>query len=107
MNPPGNGFTVAKCDRCGALHFPARLICPRCGNDRWIDERIYEAVIEESTTLAHVAGADDQPVRHLATARSADGLRLVVGLDAPLPDGARVTLIDRDGAPIARPVNRL
>jgi uncharacterized protein len=103
VKQPRDGFTVAKCGRCDALHFPPRLICPRCGSDQWIGEQLYEAVIEEATTLAHIAGADDQPARYLATARAARGLRLIVGLDTPLPEGTRVVLSDADGAPIARP----
>jgi uncharacterized OB-fold protein len=103
MKQPRDGFTVAKCGRCDALHFPLRLICPRCGGDQWIGEQLYEAVIEESTTLAHVPGADNQPDRYLATARAASGLCLVVGLESPLPEGTRVALSDTGGAPIARP----
>ena len=106
MNASRRGFMVAKCNRCGALYFPRRLICRRCGGDAWTDERLHDAVIEESTTVAHVAGGGHGAPRTLATVRAAGGLRLIVGLQTSLPDGARVLLTGKDGAPIARPADR-
>ena len=96
------GFKVAKCCGCGTLYFPRRLVCRVCGSDSWIDETLHDAVIEESTSVMHVAGREDGAPSHLATARTAAGPRLVVGLDAPLPDGTRVRLFDKNGAPVAQ-----
>jgi uncharacterized OB-fold protein len=104
MNVPASGFSVARCSRCGSLYFPRRLICRRCGGDTWTDERLLDAVIEESTAVAHVSGGGHGGPRILATV-SAAGVHLVVGLETPLPDGARVLLFEQDGAPIARPVD--
>jgi uncharacterized OB-fold protein len=110
MPPTGDahadGFTVAKCSRCGLLYFPRRLICRSCGSVDWADEHLHEGVIEESTTVAHVAGGGQGGPRTLATVRAAGGLRLIVGLEAPAPDGARVLLGEKNGAPIARPADR-
>jgi uncharacterized OB-fold protein len=97
-----DGLTVAKCSRCGSRYFPRRLICRRCGSADWTDERLHDAVIEESTTIAHVAGGHGGP-RTLATVRAAGGLRLIVGLEAPAPEGARVLLREKNGAPTAQP----
>ena len=97
------GFRIAKCTTCGALYFPRRLICRVCGSDTWTDETLHDAVIEESTSVVHVAGREDSAPRCLATVRTAAGPRLIVGLEMPLADGTRVLLFDEGGAPIARP----
>ncbi len=97
------GFRIAKCKACGALYFPRRLICRICGGDIWVDETLHEAVIEESTSVVHVAGREDGAPRCLATVRTAAGPRLIVGLETSLPYGTRVLLFDKGGAPIARP----
>jgi uncharacterized OB-fold protein len=106
MNASVGGFMVVKCSQCGSLYFPRRLICRRCGGDTWTDECLHDAVIEESTTVAHVAGRGHGGPRTLATVRAAGGLRLIVGLETPLPDGVRVLLTEKDGAPTARPADR-
>jgi uncharacterized OB-fold protein len=105
MTSSTGGLTIAKCRQCGSLYFPRRLICHRCGSDAWTDQRLHDAVIEESTTLAHVAGGGHGGPRILATVRAAGGLLLVVGLETPLPDGTRVALTEKAGAPIARPAD--
>jgi len=102
MNAPVEGFRVTKCGRCGTSYFPRRLICRKCGNDSWVDVVLRDAVVEESTTIRHVAGGELGTVRHLATLRSGDGLHFIAGVDAPLPDGTPVLLYEKDGAPIAR-----
>jgi len=103
MNAAVHGFPVTKCGRCGSLYFPRRLICHRCGNDTWAEDYLREAVTEESTTVQHVAGRTDGTPRHLATVRALQGIRLIVGLEAPLPEGTRVLLFNKDGAPVAKP----
>lgn len=105
MSATASGFTVGKCHHCGALYFPRRLICRRCGADDWTDATVSEAMIEESTTVARAIGRADGGASHLASARTPEGLCLVVGLDEPLPRGTRITLFAREGAPVgaARP----
>ena len=100
MSPDAPGFAVGKCRNCGALYFPRRLICRRCGADDWTDAVVSEAIIEEATTVARAIGRADGGASHLASARTPEGLCLVVGLDAPLPRGRRITLSGRDGAPV-------
>jgi uncharacterized OB-fold protein len=99
------GVTVAQCCRCGARYFPRRLVCRRCGSSAFTDERLHEAVVEETTVVMHVAGGARREPRTLATVRAADGLHLIVGLAAPLPEGTRVLLSEQDGAPLARPAD--
>jgi uncharacterized OB-fold protein len=109
MPPTGDahadGFTVAKCSGCGQLCFPRRLVCRRCGSADWADEYLHEGLIEESTTVAHVAGGGQGGPRTLATVGAAGGLCLIVGLETPAPEGARV-LGEKNGAPIARLADR-
>jgi hypothetical protein len=95
------GLKVCKCGECGALYFPARLICYRCGGGDWSDARIFEGTIGESTRVAGVNGATDT---FLATINAA-GLRIIAALEAPLPDGTRVVLDERNGVPWAFPVD--
>jgi uncharacterized OB-fold protein len=102
MNAAADGLTVGKCGQCGMLFFPRRLICRRCGSDALVDTRITEAVIEEVTTVSHVIGQAGGARRHLATARTPEGLHLIVGLETPLQAGARVNLTERGGAPFVR-----
>jgi hypothetical protein len=91
------GLQVGKCSGCNALYFPPRLICHRCGGAAWSDDRIVEGTIDEST---RIVGADGSQDRWLATI-NASGLRIIAALEQPLPDGARVVLEDRNGAPWA------
>jgi hypothetical protein len=60
-----------------------------------------EAIVEESTTVNRAAGHETWTPRHLATARTRDGLLLIIGLPAPVADGSCVYLTERDGAPFA------
>jgi uncharacterized OB-fold protein len=100
MSPAG--FPVARCGGCGARYFPRRLICRHCGGDAFADDYLHDAVVEEITTVTHVVGGGQGAPRVLATVRAAGGLRLVVRLATPLPDGARVLLSEQDGAPAAQ-----
>jgi uncharacterized OB-fold protein len=94
------GFTVTKCVGCGAQYFPRRLICHRCGQDRWTEVIVSEAVIEEATTVEQAVGRKGPS--HLATALTDHGLRMIVGSDAPLQSGARVRLGSKEGAPFVQ-----
>jgi hypothetical protein len=96
------GLTVCKCCGCGALFFPARLICYRCGAGDWSHERIYEGTIEESTRIPGVNGSKDT---FLATTNAA-GLHIIAALEEPMPDGTRVLLEERGGAPWIVPADR-
>lgn len=98
------GFVVAKCTQCGTLYFPRRLICRRCGATAWTDAAVSEAKVEEATTVARAIGRDDGKASHLASARTPEGLCLVVGLEAPIERGTRIALYDGGGAPVGRPL---
>jgi hypothetical protein len=95
------GLKVCKCGACGALYFPARLICYRCGSGEWTSVRISEGTIEESTRIPGAHGSADT---FLATINAA-GLRIVAALETPLADGARAVLEERNDAPWAFPAD--
>jgi Rubredoxin-like zinc ribbon domain (DUF35_N) len=98
---PCAGLKVCKCADCGALYFPARLICYRCGGGDWANVRIYGGTIEESTRVPSANGSQDTL---LATVNAA-GLRIIAGLEAPLSDGTCIVLEERNGAPWASPTD--
>jgi uncharacterized OB-fold protein len=97
-----SGIPLARCTRCGAGFFPARLICPRCGNAGWRADEVHEGTIEQATIVHHAAGRAEWQPRHIASIRTADGQLIVAGLEEQLPEATRVKLFDNDGAPIAR-----
>jgi uncharacterized OB-fold protein len=96
------GIPLARCADCGAGYFPARLICPRCGNANWREDRVHDGVVEQTTIVRHAAGHADWEPRHIASVRTSDGQLIVAGLEEPLPAATRVALFERDGSPIAR-----
>lgn len=96
------GISVSRCAACGAGFFPARLFCPRCGNDRFEIEAVHDGVVEQSTIVRHAAGRADWRPRHIASVRTADGQLIVAGLEEPLPDGHAVKLFSEKDTPVAR-----
>ena len=96
------GIPLTRCVDCGAGYFPARLICPRCGNANWRQDEVREGVVEQTTIVRHAAGQADWKPRHIASVRTSDGQLIVAGLEEPLPEATKVALFDNDGAPIAR-----
>jgi uncharacterized OB-fold protein len=102
MRDENRGFSVAKCIGCGAIYFPRRFVCRACGGSSWSDHLVVDAIVEETTVVNHAAGRENWTPRHIGTVRTPDGLRLIVGLAAPVKDGSRVSLTERDGVPFAR-----
>jgi uncharacterized OB-fold protein len=98
------GLPLVRCTACDAGYFPARLICPRCGNASWRDDVVNEGVVEQSTIVHHAAGNADWKPRHIASIRTSEGQLIVAGLEEPLPNATRVALFDQEGSPIARKI---
>jgi uncharacterized OB-fold protein len=94
------GVTVSACASCEWKGLPERLWCPRCGSGEVGVFQALEGTLEE-TTIARRAGGPDAPVR-VASVRIEGGGTLIVRLEAPLADGARVELADDHGAAVAR-----
>ena len=99
-----SGVTAFRCACCGAIYFPQRLMCARCGSVAFDEARVGEAVIEEVTTIRHVLGQRDWRPCPIANARTPEGLHLTVGLRDESGPGDRV-LLEQDGtAPFGRAV---
>jgi hypothetical protein len=65
------------------------------------DHRAVEAITEVSTVVGHATGHDNWTPRHIAMARTPDGLRLIVGLPGLVEAGSLAYLTERGGAPFA------
>jgi Rubredoxin-like zinc ribbon domain (DUF35_N) len=53
------GVAIWRCAGCRTAFFPQRLLCPRCHGDAFAQERVYEAVVEEVSTIRHMLGQTD------------------------------------------------
>jgi uncharacterized OB-fold protein len=98
------GLPLSKCNGCGAVYFPARLICMKCSGTSWGEAVAAEGTVEQMTTVRHAAGRADWQPKFIANVRTDMGPMINVGLEAPVPDGTRVTLFDDNGAPRARKI---
>ena len=85
------GVAIWRCAGCRAAFFPQRLLCPRCHGDVFAQERVYEAVVEEVSTIRHMLGQTDWQPRRIASVRTADGPCITVGLT---DESAPVTVIE-------------
>lgn len=96
------GVVAFRCQKCGAIYFPRRLMCACCGGAVFEEARVTEAVIEEITVIRHVLGQKDWGPRRLANVRTPEGLHLTVGLRDESGPGDRI-LLEQDGtAPLGR-----
>ena len=83
-------LVVFVCETCGEVVFPARALCPRCGDDRWREQKVEEGVVEQATEHHGV------PVASVRT-----GLGPVVIARCAEQPRSRVRLGTEDGAPVA------
>jgi uncharacterized OB-fold protein len=93
------GVAIWRCAACRAAFFPQRLLCPCCHGHAFEQDRVYEAVVEEVSTIRHMLGQPDWQPRHIASVRTCDGQSITVGLaEASIP-GTVVELIEEGTAP--------
>ena len=59
------GVAAFRCAGCGALYFPPRLLCARCGGAAFEAARVTQGVIEEITIIRHVLGQKDWGPRRI------------------------------------------
>jgi len=93
------GVGTWRCVQCHEHVYPQRLLCPKCHGDRFEDDRVHKAVVEEVSVIRHMIGQADWQPKRIANVRIADGLRITVGLLDQSGPGAVVDLIEEDGAP--------
>jgi uncharacterized protein len=93
------GLTIWRCRGCGVAFFPERLLCPRCHSHEWEQDRVYEAVVEEVSTIRHMIGQSDWTPRRIASVRTSDGQLVTVGLRDDFGPGAAIDLYEDGSAP--------
>jgi uncharacterized protein len=95
------GLPIFACAHCGHTVFPARLLCPRCGNSEWQSIDVTEGVVEESTVLRRAPGTSSLEPVHLGSVRVAGDVVVVARLEPGVDSGTSVRLEYRDGVPVA------
>lgn len=85
-------FHVFVCNKCSAAVFPARYLCPNCGNAEWSEKTAERGTIAESTTVHRRIGAQPSELVHLASVATDAGPIVVAHLEHALPVGAQVRL---------------
>lgn len=93
------GLSIWRCRACGVAFFPERLLCPRCHSHEWEQDRVYDAVVEEVSTIRHMIGQSDWTPRRIASVRTSDGQRITVGLRDESGPGATIVLFEDGTAP--------
>lgn len=80
------------CVSCGHRHYPAMLLCARCGRAEFTAAEADAGEVVVTTTLRHrLNGAMEMPVT-LATVRIAGGPLVVARLEQSAEVGSRVSL---------------
>jgi uncharacterized OB-fold protein len=80
------------CESCGEVVFPARALCPRCGESCWREEAFAGGVVEQTTEHRGVP---------IASVRADLGPVVIVRGRAPA--SSRVRLEADGGAPVTDP----
>jgi len=93
------GVTIWHCVKCRAGFFPQRLLCSRCHGDTFEHDRVYQAVVEEISTIRHMLGQADWQPRRIASVRTSDGQRITVALTDESEPGTVIELFEENAAP--------
>src|SRR6516162_7328859 len=93
------GVAIWRCVKCRTGFFPQRLLCARCHGATFEEDRVYEAVVEEISTIRHMLGQTDWQPRRIASVRTSDGQRLTVGLTDESEPGTVIELFEESAAP--------
>lgn len=91
-----------RCEACGAVFFPRRLLCARCHHGGFAPHRFHEGRVEEITTIRHVLGQTGWAPRRLANVTTPEGVSLTVGLLDGAQEGDAITLVQDGTAPFGR-----
>jgi uncharacterized OB-fold protein len=93
------GVGIWRCMNCRTAVFPQPLLCARCHGERFEPDRVYEAVVEEVSTIRHMLGQSDWQPRRIASVRTSDGQRITVGLTDESGPGTAIELFEEGTAP--------
>lgn len=99
---PAPGIGVSRCTQCGHEAFPQRLWCPLCHSDELVIHRIDRGTLGEMTSVSRVIGGQlERPVA-IGSVHADGGAILIARIADDLAPGDRVSLLDDDGAPVAK-----
>jgi uncharacterized OB-fold protein len=93
------GVAIWRCVKCRTGFFPQRLLCSRCHGDTFEQDRVYQAVVEEISTIRHMLGQSDWQPRRIASVRTSDGQRITVALTDESEPGTAIELFEENAAP--------
>lgn len=97
-----SGVTIWRCANCHAALFPEPLLCPHCHGGKFEADRVHEAVVEEVSVIRHMIGQENWTPRRIASVRTAEGLRITVGLRDEAGPGVTVELLEDGTAPFGQ-----
>jgi uncharacterized OB-fold protein len=83
---------VQVCEGCDRAFFPHRALCPACGDSSLRLEPAGAGTVEETTVHGAV---------HVASVRLRKGPVVIARSSEEIAAGAKVALLDDDGAPVA------
>src|SRR5262244_906188 len=66
---------------------------------RYVRRGVYQAVVEEISTIRHMLGQTDWQPRRIASVRTSDGQRITVGLTDESEPGTVIELFEENAAP--------
>ena len=96
------GVGILRCTNCREAVFPQRLLCPNCHGETFVPDRLHTASVEEVSVIRHMIGQTDWQPRRIASVRTAEGLRLTVGLTDDSSPGTVIELWEEGTAPFGR-----
>jgi uncharacterized OB-fold protein len=96
------GLNAWKCGSCGAVYFPERYLCPKCGGHEFETVNVAEGVIEDMTIVRHVLGQKDWQPKPIATVLIDGGARILAGVTDDAGPSDRVLLSQVELAPYVR-----
>src|SRR6185312_16138447 len=96
------GIATWRCANCAAACFPRPLLCPRCHEAAFEEDRVHDAVIEEVSVIRHMLGQADWQPRRIANVRTGKGVLLTVGLTDESAPGTAIALFEDGTAPFGR-----
>ena len=96
------GLSAWKCKTCGAVYFPERFLCAKCGGHAFETVTVAEGVIEDMTMVRHVLGQKDWQPKPIATVLIDGGARILAGVLDDSGPNDRVVLAEEERAPYVR-----
>ncbi len=83
---------AGKCQKCGQIHFPARLICPGCGAREFETVRLAAKGVLETFTIIRIAphGFGDLAPYAMGVVKLDDGTRVMAQITDCDPEALKI-----------------